>query len=84
MAISREKEQAEVGMDGAYATWSKFNAIRAAYAALSAAQWNTIRTAVGNGLQTVTQAQAVAFMQTRQDEAMIEMTAAVNIWRLTP
>lgn len=84
MAISREKEQAEITMDATFQRWEKFNAIRSAYAALTAAQWNTIRTAVGGGLETVTQAQAVSFMQTRQDEAMIEMSAAVNVWRLTP
>ena len=84
MAISREKEQVERTMEGEYETWARFNALRAAYAALTTQQWNALRNAVGGGLESVTQAQAVAFMQARQDETLVELTATVNRWRLTP
>lgn len=82
MAVSREKEMAEVTMDGAYATWLKFNTMRIAYAALTTAQWNSL--AAASNLTGVTQAQGVAFVQNREDEAMIDLTKTVNIWRLTP
>jgi len=82
MAISREKEQAEQAMNGAYDIWQKFNTIKVAYNALTAGQWTTLSNATG--LAGVTKAQAVAFIQSREDEAMVELTTAVNAWRLTP
>ena len=80
--ISREKEQAEITMDGEYQKWEKFNRMRTSYAAMTTTAWNTL--AAATGLDGVTKAQGVAFIQAREDEALVDLTKAVNVWRLTP
>lgn len=80
--ISREKEMAEIAMDGEYQKWEKFNRMRTAYSALTTTDWNTL--AAATGLDGVTKAQGVAFMSARENEALVALTEAVNVWRLTP
>lgn len=80
---SRENEMAEQEMYGQMGLWSPWNLLRTRYEGLSTAEWSTLRTAAGvpGG---ITKADAVGFVRTREDEALVEVTKAVEKWRNTP